>query len=312
MGLANLVPGISGGTMLLVSGIYPQFIESLANITRLKLRFRSLLILGCVVAAGGIGILLFAGTLKELVVNQRWIMYSLFVGLTLGGLPIVWKLARPVTPSLIVGAIVSFGAMAGLAALKANGIVGFGNSNVLILFFAGTAGASAMILPGLSGGYLLLLMGQYVPILNAIDQFKEALAAREVRAAIEPAVEVLLPVGLGVVAGVVLVGNLLQWLLRRHRKATLGVLLGLLLGSVVGLWPFQVGVQPKLGEVVNGEVVTQENLTDIDEKDWPLEVFRPSAGQAVSSVLLIGIGIGATIGVSMIGRTSNDRSENAL
>ena len=84
MGLANLVPGISGGTMLLASGIYPAFIESLAEVTRFKFRFKSLLVLGLVVAAAGIGVLLLAGTIKDLVINQRWVMFSLFMGLTLG------------------------------------------------------------------------------------------------------------------------------------------------------------------------------------------------------------------------------------
>ena len=60
MGLANLVPGISGGTMLLAAGIYPRFIEAISDVTRLRFRFRSLLVLGCVVLAAGLGILLFA------------------------------------------------------------------------------------------------------------------------------------------------------------------------------------------------------------------------------------------------------------
>ncbi len=103
-----------------------------------------------------------------------------------------------------------------------------------------------MILPGLSGGYLLLLMGQYVPILSAIDQFKEAIRARDFAAALDPALSVLLPVGLGVIVGVVLIGNLLKWLFNHHRQMTLGILVGLLLGSVVGLWPFQEGIPPEI------------------------------------------------------------------
>ena len=84
MGLANLVPGISGGTMLLATGIYPRFIEALADVTRFRYRVQSLWVLGCVVGAAGLGILLLAGTLKGLVIDHRWVMYSLFIGLTLG------------------------------------------------------------------------------------------------------------------------------------------------------------------------------------------------------------------------------------
>ncbi|MDA7903746.1 DUF368 domain-containing protein [Mariniblastus sp.] len=101
MGLANLVPGISGGTMLLASGIYPAFIDALADLTRFRFRVRSIIVMGAVVVSAGIGILLLAGTLKELVVHQRWMMYSIFIGLTLGGIPIVWKLARPDSTYLV-------------------------------------------------------------------------------------------------------------------------------------------------------------------------------------------------------------------
>ncbi len=301
MGLANLVPGISGGTMLLASGIYPAFIESLAEVTRFKFRFKSLLVLGLVVAAAGIGVLLLAGTIKDLVINQRWVMFSLFMGLTLGGLPIVWRLAKPASPELIIASVISFSIMVALVLLQEFGYVGSGGSNFVTLLFAGLAGASAMILPGLSGSYLLLLMGQYVPILNAVEKFKDALSARDISAAMEPALSTLLPVGLGVVAGVVLVGNLLEWLLRKYRKATLGLLLGLLLGSTVGLWPFKVGVEPKVGDMIKGRQVTAETISEIDQEDWLTESFRPDATQIFSAIALVAIGFGITMGVAFIG-----------
>lgn len=301
MGLANLVPGISGGTMLLVAGVYPAFIEALAELTRFRFRFRSLLLLGCIAAAAGIGILLFAGSLKELVLGYRWIMYSLFIGLTLGGLPIVWRMARPVTSGTWIAAVISFLLMVALAVLQTYGVVGNSNSNGLMFFFGGLAGASAMILPGVSGGYLLLLLGQYVPILSAVDQFKDALKSRDLAAALEPALSVLLPVGIGVIVGIVLVGNLLKWLLHRLEKATLGVLIGLLLGSVCGLFPFQIGREPIVGDWVKGQPLTASTLADVDPEDWPIERFTPSAIQVVSALGLIALGFGVTQGIASIG-----------
>jgi len=302
MGLANLVPGISGGTMLLAAGIYERFIDAVAEVTRFRFNFRSLLVLGCVVFAAVLSILLFAGTLKGLVVTQRWVMYSLFIGLTLGGVPLVWKLARPASPQLIVSGLLAFAAMVGLAMAQAYGIVGSGGSSFVMFFGAGLAGASAMILPGLSGGYLLLLMGQYVPILSAIDTFKDALKAKDIQAAMGPAISVILPVGIGVVVGVAVVGNLLQWLLRRYRKATLGLLLGLLIGSVAGLWPFVVGVAPVEGQtVIKGQLVTAENVEDFDEEDWNTEYFRPTPVQVGSSILIALLGFAITMGVSKFG-----------
>lgn len=302
MGLANLVPGISGGTMLLAAGIYEPFVNAIAEITTGKFRYRSLLLLASVVGAAGLGILLLAGVLKELVVQQRWAMYSLFIGLTLGGLPIVLRMVRPITLGAVVAAVTAFTLMAILAVLQALGIVGSFPSNFFVLFVSGVAGASAMILPGLSGGYLLLLLGQYVPILSSIDQFKEALRAGDLSAATMPALAVMFPVGIGVLIGVAAVSNVLHWFLHHHRKTTLGVLIGLLLGSVVGLWPFQTYVEPTLGQtVIKGQLVTAENVADFDPEDWPTRWFRPSLGQLAASIALIGLGLGITLGVAALG-----------
>ena len=302
MGLANLVPGISGGTMLLAAGIYPRFIDAIAELTRFKFRFRSMLTLGCIVAAAGLAILLLAGVLKDLVVDHRWVMYSLFIGLTLGGVPIVWRLAKPGSAILKISAVIAFLFMTAIAMLQFNGYVGNADSSFVMLMVAGLAGASAMILPGLSGGYLLLLLGQYVPILAGVDQFKEALKARELSAIMDPLMSVVLPVGLGVVIGVVAVGNLLQWLLKRHKQMTLGILLGLLIGSTVGLWPFQQCVQPAVGDVVKGQALTEQTLKELDPEDWPTRVFTPSVGTVAASLGLIVVGFGVTMGIAALGR----------
>lgn len=302
MGLANLVPGISGGTMLLAAGIYPRFIDAIAEFTRLKFRFRSILTLGCIGAAAGLAILLLAGSLKDLVVDHRWVMYSLFIGLTLGGVPIVWRLAKPGSAILKVSAVAAFFLMAAIAMLQFNGYVGSTNSSFVMLLVAGLAGASAMILPGLSGGYLLLLLGQYVPILAGVDRFKDAIKAREISAMIEPMVSVVLPVGLGVVIGVVAVGNLLQWLLKRHKQMTLGILLGLLIGSTVGLWPFQQCVKPSIGDIVKGQTLTGQTLDELAPEDWPTEIFTPTVATAASSLGLIAVGFGITMGIAALGR----------
>jgi len=115
MGLANLVPGISGGTMLLAAGIYPCFINAIAEVTTLRLRVATIAVLGSVVGAASVAILLFAGVVKELVVDHRWMMYSLFIGLSLGGIPIVWKLVKPARPATWRGVLAGFIVMALLA-----------------------------------------------------------------------------------------------------------------------------------------------------------------------------------------------------
>lgn len=309
MGLANLVPGISGGTMLLAAGIYPAFIESLSDITRFRFNLRSWVILASVGTAAGLAVLLLAGTLKTLVVDHRWVMYSLFIGLTLGGVPIVWRLTRQRGPSLWAPAVVAFGLMCAMALVDANAVVNQSGSNFILLFLAGLAGASAMILPGLSGAYLLLLMGQYVAILDSVDALKEALKQGDVQAAMTPALQVVLPVGIGVVVGIVVVGNLIKWLLNRYRTQTLGLLLGLLFGSVVGLYPFQQGVAPKVGDRIKGRVLTEETVGDIEADDWPLEQFVPQASQVAQSIGLVLLGLAITTGVGWMGGSEEANRE---
>ena len=303
MGLANLVPGISGGTMLLAVGIYPDFIDSIAEVTRFRFRVRSLLVLGCVVVAAGLAILLLAGSVKALVVDHRWVMYSLFIGLTLGGLPIVWRMTGTPSRAMWSGAVCGFLGMALLACAQQSsaGTGGGGTASTAMLVLSGVAGASAMILPGVSGGYLLLVLGQYVPILSAIDQFKEALKASQFSEAISVGLQVGLPVGIGVLVGIVGVSNLLGILLKRYKKATLGVLLGLLVGAVVGLWPFQEGIKPAVGDTIKGQVLTTETLAELEPEDYPTGFFTPGPVHMVSALALVLAGFGATFAISKLG-----------
>ncbi|MFH2008895.1 MAG: DUF368 domain-containing protein [bacterium] len=304
MGLANLVPGISGGTMLLAAGIYPRFIRAIAELTTFKFRAPSLVVLGSVMVAALVAIGGLAGVVKNLVVDHRWIMYSLFIGLTLGGIPVVWKMARPASKSLWIGAAGGFLAMAALALAQQSGIGASGGDkgSFVILLFAGIAGASAMILPGVSGGYLLLVLGQYVAILGGIHQLMLALKARDLSAAWDPALGVVLPVGLGVVIGIVLVSNALKVLLARYEKPTLGTLLGLLVGAVVGLWPFQAGVKPALGDTVRGQVMTADKLDKLSPDKWPTAFFSPTVGQVLGALGLIAAGFAATALIARFGR----------
>jgi putative membrane protein len=103
---------------------------------------------------------------------------------------------------------------------------------------AGALGMSAMVLPGISGAYMLLILNRYEPILAAIALAK-AYAGSMGRAGDAGAfLSVIVPTGVGALLSLVCLSNMLKWLLRHHEKTTVGVLLGILLGSVVGIWPF--------------------------------------------------------------------------
>ena len=115
---------------------------------------------------------------------------------------------------------------------------GLSGSGPVLLAVAGAAGAAAMILPGLSGAYLLLVLGQYEAILGAVDLLFQGLRDFDAAELLQ-AGAVLLPVLIGIAAGATVISNAVRFALGRFRQATLGVLLGLLLGAVVGLWPFE-------------------------------------------------------------------------
>lgn len=304
MGLANLVPGISGGTMLLASGIYPRFIEAIADLSRFRFRRRSLLVLGVVAVAAALAILLLAGPVKLLVRDQRWVMYSLFIGLTLGGLPVVWAMIPAPSRATWFGALAGFAGMVLLAMAQAGQATTGNEAGWLRFLLAGTAGAAAMILPGVSGAYLLLVLGVYLPILDGIERFRAALSAGDMEALVAPLTGIVAPVGVGVVLGVVLVSNALRWLMTRYERATLGVLLGLLAGAVVGLWPFQRGRVPVVGETIGGRPVTPDRLTELlGEPDaWPVEYFTPEPMQILGALAFVVLGFAATSLVARLGR----------
>lgn len=310
MGIANLVPGISGGTMLVATGVYTRFIDAVSDATRLRFRRDSILILGAIVGAAVVAIGGLAGVISLGLAEFRWGMYSLFIGLTLGGIPILWRMVKPVLPKVIAGAVAGVAVMVALVVLQSREVEGGDSSGGwLSLGLAGMAGASAMILPGVSGAFLLLILGQYENIVGAVKDFVKAGTAGDIDAMLAGA-GTLIPVGIGVVLGVAVVGNVLRFLLHRCEKPTLGFLLGLLIAAPAGLYPFKEGVPPQVGETFEGEIVTEETLEDIDPKDWHERAFTPTPVHIAGSLGLIGVGIVLTLAVGRLG-SSEDREQGS-
>ncbi|MDF1870189.1 MAG: DUF368 domain-containing protein [Phycisphaerales bacterium] len=308
MGLANLVPGISGGTMLVACGIYTRFIDAISEITRFRFSKSNILTLGCVVVGAVVAIGGLASIIHHALVYHRWIMFSLFIGLTLGGVPILYAMARPISRKVVIGGIIGAMLMGGLVYLQESGADSSGLSGPLGLVLGGAAAASAMILPGISGAFLLLLLGMYETIIGAIKDTISALKDADVSAIIGQ-MSIVIPVGIGVVLGVVVVSNVLRWVLHKYERITLGVLLGLIIAAPAGLYPFRAGVVPEVGDTIKGELVTAENLTEMqandNAKDWQQRAFTPSSGQIAGSLGIIVLGFGATLGIARLGRERN-------
>ncbi len=252
MGLAFLVPGVSGGTMVLVMGFYDDFVSSIADVTRLRFTKRNVVFLTILVGVAAITFVSFAGPVQRLVTTQRSAMYSLFIGLTLGGAPLLHRMMRPLDARSMLMVMVSLIMMISIAiaattaekpdntdiATRAEGDGFQIEPNYGLDVVAGVLGVSAMVLPGISGAYMLLLLGRYETILASIAVAKQYVLSGGSEGDFA-GLGVILAVGIGVVIGVVGLSNLLKWLLHNHEKPTLGFLMGVLLGSVIGIWPFE-------------------------------------------------------------------------
>ncbi len=222
MGTANLIPGVSGGTMILAMGLYREFIDSVADVTALRFSFRGIVFLALLAAFALGAIVGLAKLILFLLFHYPTAMFALFIGLTLGGAPTLMRSLRPLRADVVVSTMVGFGLMIGVLLLKQlqGGVL---PHNLAMDFVSGVIGATTMVLPGVSGSYMLLVLDQYERVVGAID---------------DRAIRIIIPVGIGAVLGVVGLSNLLKFLLHRFARPTVGVLLGILLGSVIGLWPF--------------------------------------------------------------------------
>ena len=301
MGLANLVPGISGGTMLLAVGVYPQFISGVAEVSTLRFRPKVLLMLACVVGAAGVAIGGFAGVIGSLLDRYQWAMYCLFIGLTLGGAPLLWRMLRPVDSTVITSGAVAVLLMALLALTDPDRIGSQatpGLAAYAMLIVAGFSGGAAMILPGVSGAYLLLILGQYRAIVDAVARAADGARAGDWVVALQT-LHVLIPVAIGVGLGVVGVSNLVRRLLANYERATLGFLLGLLCG---GLWPYNEPIPPQVGDIVRGvALTTAELVASVDPEDYRTITVLPSFAQVLGGSALGLVGFTASWGISRVG-----------
>lgn len=240
MGTADLVPGVSGGTIALVLGIYERLVGSIRegssalgslfrgdltvfneHLRRVEWALLLPLLAGILTA-----VVALASLLDQQLEEQPTLLAGLFFGLVVGSVIIAWRLLRRPMPSHYL--------VAGVVGVVLFVVLGLGEEAVvespgLVVFFgAGAIAICAMILPGISGSLILLLIGMYPSVLNAVDE-------RD-----------LLVVGvfaLGTIVGLGFFSQVLHWALRRHHDVILAALVGLMAGSLRVLWPWPQGVE---------------------------------------------------------------------
>lgn len=257
MGLANLVPGVSGGTMVLALGLYDEFIGAVSDLTRFRISPRPIVVLGLLFGISAATIVLCSTLMQYMMEMFLPGMLGLFIGMTLGGAPLLLRDLKPVRWPGMTAAIAGIAIMAVVAFVLRPDTT---DPTFLLFFLGGIVGSAAMILPGISGSYLLLILGLYLPIIGGISNMVDALRERDMVLLFEMILQVALPVGLGVLTGIVTLANLLKFFLNRYHKPTIGFLLGLLLGSVLGLYPFQ---QMSLDKLPRHAVAAREEKAEL-------------------------------------------------
>ncbi len=237
IGVANIIPGVSGGTMMVSMGIYDTLIHC---ITHLFKEFKkSILTLLPYIIGMVLGIVALASLLSMLLEKYPLPTYTAFIGLILGGLsPLVSKVRHKKLGAVSIGLFVLFFAAIVLMALTGEttnpDTVALSVGSIALLVVMGVIASAAMIVPGVSGSFMLMLFGYYTSVIKAVSMLKDAALALDFAALGYP-VAVLLPFGVGIVLGIFAVAKLIEWLLKRFPTQTYCAVLGLVLSSPVAI-----------------------------------------------------------------------------
>lgn len=233
MGAANVIPGVSGGTIALITGIFEPLIDSLKSINSQAIKlfftgrwkdFANHIQLEFLIAVFlGVGISLFslARILRYLFESYPVLVWAFFFGLIIASVFIVGKSISKWGTSVYLG----FAIGTAVALLITFFKPAQENDQIFYLFICGIVAVCSMILPGLSGSFILILLGNYqLVMLDAVSELNMA---------------ILLPVVIGAIAGLLVFSHLLSWIFKSYKDLTISVLTGFMLGSLLILWPWK-------------------------------------------------------------------------
>ena len=236
MGAADVVPGVSGGTIAFITGIYDELLESIksVNLANLKLLFRGRFrefwkavngnFLLSLIFGIGLSIFTLARVITSLLQNCPVLVFAFFFGLILASAWFVSKDIEEWNYKTLIGLAVGI-----VLAVWVSSVTAARTPDALwFIFLCGFVAICAMILPGISGSFILLLMGKYEYVLGAVKNLDAA---------------ILGVFALGAVVGITTFSRLLSYALRRFRAVTLAVLTGFIIGSLKKVWPWKEAVQ---------------------------------------------------------------------
>ena len=260
MGAADVVPGVSGGTIAFISGIYQELIDSINKIdlkTILSVRKNGIKatwaalngnFLLALISGIFISILTFSKVITFLLDNHPILVWSFFFGLVLASILLIWK---QITHwkyyslfALLLGTFVSYYITIAKPVASPDSLP--------YLFLSGFVAIIAMILPGVSGAFILLLMGSYQTVIGTINQFREGIASFNMEILGQAMIK-LMTFAVGAILGLKLFSKILHWMFAHHKNTTLAVLIGFMIGSLNKIWPWKQVLETRLNS--HGEVV---------------------------------------------------------
>lgn len=238
IGISNIIPGVSGGTMAVSMGIYDKLIHCVTHI--FKEFKKSVLFLLPLVIGMAIAIIGSAFGLEYLFENYPIQTNLLFIGLILGGLPAITKKIKgnSIRIGHILAFLVFFAFVVGLAAFGdvegASADMTLNFKNVIIFFFVGVIASATMVVPGVSGSMILLLIGYYNPILSTVTDFIRALISFDIGALLTTC-GILVPFGIGVVLGIFFIAKLIEIIFEKFPLYAYWAIIGLIIASPVAI-----------------------------------------------------------------------------
>ena len=239
-GTANVIPGVSGGTMLVVFGIFDKLTDAISGVKRIFKNFPFLLTFAL---GAGAGILVSAKVISQMFVSFGVQTNMFFIGLILGGIPLIYRLGtaeKKPKPLCIVPFVIAMAFVIALAVLEKLNIFSLtaetveGFDLVFSLKMVGSAALAAvtMIIPGISGSFVMMLLGVYETIIGALSTFN---------------FYVIIPFAIGAVVGIVLGAKLISMLIAKNRLMVYSALMGLVIGSVYAILPDGFGFNLQTG-----------------------------------------------------------------
>lgn len=238
MGIANIIPGVSGGTMAVSMGIYDKMIHAA---THLFSEFKkSMKVLLPIILGAAIGIVVLARVIEFMFARVPFQTNLLFIGLIIGGLPaMAGKVkGKTIRPGYIIAFLLFFLLVAGMALIGeqegAAADLSFNVINTVKIFGVGILASATMVIPGVSGSMMLMLIGYYTPILSEINSFIDSLVQFDM-AGIMDGCKVLVPFGIGVVVGIFVIAKIIEIIFEKFPDYAYWAIIGLIVASPVAI-----------------------------------------------------------------------------